>query len=902
MKKFLKFGLIGLAAIALLWGALLLALWIVFPPEKVKTIVLERANQTLHRKVELEKASIRVFPFFGVSLKGLKVANNPDSGFAKDPLLELGSLDVRLSVASLFKMAPVVDQIVLDRPVVKAEVLTDGRTSFDGLGGPADTAKKPQADSVKAIELPFPLTVRRIAIEDGSVTWNDRKSDQQISIGSLSQEISVSTDKSLQNVESKGTLEVKDISMSGKGAPLRKGGIKFSVTHDVALNLPGAIVDVKNLRVGLQEVALKLSGKASNVRVAPVVDLKIGTDGPIDLAKLLAEIPKELNPELSKLTLAGKLEMAFAIVGKMGGEALPKIDGTLRLAGVQASVAGVPAKLSSLGTRIRVIGTRTVEIDSTNWNLDGAPGSLDVSVDSLPVGGHKSVPVLRKFLASGKIDLAALTKVAAPAVPVLDTMKPSGMLGWNVQAAGRLDPKTPAGITASGEVTFAKVSATIKGMPDRPVVDGSVNLSNAAAGAKVAVVTGPTDLSIDAKIQDWMAYVVPSLAEGKKMSMSLVARSKKIDLDRILPPPDTATKQAESKPLTELPSIPDVVADGSFTAETILAFGLPMGAVNGKVHFENGKLKESFSAAVAQGRVSQTLDADLSNPKVLGMNMTSDFTGVQIHDVLVAVKDRLPEGNPRRFHDKLFGKGNIALKAWGKALLPEFGQKMSADITMSLAQGKVAGFPAVAAMTAKANELFPSIPKVGDLDFATMGGGVQLREGKLILQDIAMEGSSLGALKVAGFIAADQTMALKVDTHLPQSASAGLQSGASTALAASGNLAGKLGLASGSPLPQDDQKRVLISWLVNGTVAQPTVSPDLPRISDLAKGAAMMLANEAKAQAEARLRAETDKLKAEAEARANAEKAKLQKAAEDQANKATDKAKDKLKGLIKKPW
>lgn len=902
MKKFLKFGLIGLAAIALLWGALLLALWIVFPPERVKTIVLERANQTLHRKVDLDKASIRVFPFFGVSLKGLKVANNPDSGFSKDPLVQLGSLDVRLSVASLFKMSPVVDQIVLDRPVVKAEVLADGRTSFDGLGGPPDTAKKSPKDTVKAIELPFPLTVRRIAIEDGSVTWNDRKTDQQISIGSLSQEISVSTDKSLQNVESKGTLLVKDISMSGKGAPVRKGGINFSVTHDVALNLPGAVVEVRNLRVGLQEVALKLSGKASNVRVAPVVDLKIGTDGPIDLAKLLAEIPKELNPELAKLTLAGKLEMAFAIIGKTGGEALPKIDGTLRLAGVQASVAGVPAKLAGLGTRIRVVGTRTVEIDSTNWNLDGAPGSLDVSVDSLPVGGHKSVPVLRKFLASGKIDLAAFTKVAGPAVPVLDTMKPTGILGWNVQAAGKLDPKNPAGITASGEVTFAKVSATVKGMPDRPVVDGSVNLSNAAAGAKVAVVAGPTDLSVDAKIQDWMAYVVPSLAEGKKMSMSLAARSRKIDLDRILPPPDTATKKTESKPLTELPSIPDVLADGSFQADAIQAFGLSMGAVDGKLHFENGKFKESFSTQVAQGRATQTLDADLANPKILSMSMAMDFSGVQIHDVLVAVKDRLPEGNPRKFHDKVFGKGNIALKAWGKAPVPEFGQKMSADLTISLSQGKIASFPAVAAMTGKAHELFPSIPKVGDLDFATMGGGVQLREGKLILQDIAIEGSSLGALKVAGSIAVDQTMDLHVDTHLPQSASAGLQSGAGAAVAASGSIAGKLGLNAGSPLPQDDQKRVLISWLVKGTVTEPSVSPDLPRISDLAKGAALMLANEAKAQLEAKARAEADKLKAEAEARANAEKAKLKQAADEQVNKATNQAKDKLKGLIKKPW
>ena len=140
MKRPVKIAIGAVAVVALLFVALLGALSVLFPPARVKAIVLEKAGAALHREVKLDDASIRVFPFLGVSLKGFEVANNPDSGFAKEPLLRLASLDVKLSTMSIFRMAPVVNGIVLKEPKIRVEVLPDGRTSLDGLGGPKDTA------------------------------------------------------------------------------------------------------------------------------------------------------------------------------------------------------------------------------------------------------------------------------------------------------------------------------------------------------------------------------------------------------------------------------------------------------------------------------------------------------------------------------------------------------------------------------------------------------------------------------------------------------------------------------------------------------------------------------------------------------------------------------------------
>ena len=105
-----------------------------------------------------------------------------------------------------------------------------------------------------------------------------------------------------------------------------------------------------------------------------------------------------------------------------------------------------------------------------------------------------------------------------------------------------------------------------------------------------------------------------------------------------------------------------------------------------------------------------------------------------------------------------------------------------------------------------------------------------------------MDGSNLGLVQANGSVGVDQSLDMHVDTHLPSGASSLMQSGAGSALSS-------LGLPSGSPLPQDPQKRVILSWSVKGTVADPTVTPDLPRISSLAKGAAGALAAEAKARA-----------------------------------------------------
>lgn len=897
MKRPVKIAIGVAAVLGLLFVALLVAMSVLFPPAKVKAIVLEKAGAALHREVKLEAASIRVFPFLGVSLKGFEIANNPDSGFAKDPLLSLASLDVKLSTMSLFRMAPVVNGIVLKEPKIRVEILPDGRTSLDGLGGPKDTIAQPKPDSVKPIELPFPLSVERIAIENGSVSWLDRKDGREVVLGDIDQEISLQSDSKLENVETKGRIDLKDVSVSGSGLPVRKGGIRLFLEHDIRLNLPGAVVEIASVKFGVQDLAMELSGKASNILVSPVVDLRLRTVSPVDLGKLLAEVPKEISPELAKLSLQGAFDMDLTAQGGVTGGRIPLVNGSIHLASVGASVSGVPAKIEKLGVAVHLKNTSTVEIDSTSWLLNGDQGHLLVAIDSLPLGADSlRKPVLRNLDAKGSVDLAALRQVAAPMIPILDTLAPTGRILWEVKAKGVLDPANPTALAASGDVKLQAIETSVPGgVKDRVKIDGSVGVSNTTANLALSILTGSTDLAIKGDAADWMVLALPKLASGKVARINVAVTSKKIDLDPFLPPPDTTKKvETASNPL-EIPKLPPVALKASFDAQLIKAMGLSVERTQVRVSLEGGKLVQSMTGAIAKGSIRQNLSANLSDPSVLGAKFNAGLVGIQIHELMVGLKDRIPPGVGRQMHDKIHGAGNVEVTASVDGPPAKLADILAADLKMDLKDGRIEGLPAAQKLGGGMKKVWSSAPSLDPIQFASFILVAKLREGRTEIQDLRVDGADIGMIQANGFINKDQTMDMKVATHMPEASTGLLQGGAGMVASASGPVASALGVSAGQALPQDEQNRVVLSWLVTGPFTSPTVRPDATALTSGAKAAAAAALDAAKAKAAE----EAAKIKAEAEARAKAEADKIKAAADAKKNEATNKAKDAVKNKLK---
>jgi len=881
MKKPLKIALIAALGLGSLAGIAAGLLAWKFPPSKVKALVLEQAQDKLKRKVTIEGAGLKFFPFLGVSLKGVEVANNPDSGFSKEPLFRLKELGVELSVRSLFALSPVVSEIRIVEPKIRLEVLADGRTSLDGLGGPKDTTAV-KVDSVKPLTLPFPLSVQSIRITDGSFAWIDRAKGQELTVGSIEQSISLSTDKALENVQTQGSLDVREISIAGAGAPVRKGGIHLSVKHDLTLNLPKAAVEIRSISANLQDVSVALTGKASNLLVTPDLDVRIRSEK-ISLGSIIKEAPKGLNAWVDKATLGGTADFDFTAKGKVLPGRIPAVQGALHLVGVGASVAGVPAKLESLNGTIAVFPADSllgVKITPFDLKLSGNPISLAMEATGLP-----GKPWLKSLDTRGKIDLAAVSAL----VPGLDTFALAGLVDFDVKGSGPLDPANPTALQLAGTAVLSKVGAKAPGLSDRVNLDGTASFANTELGAKINVLAGPTDLAVDAKVVDWMALVLPDLAKGKVTSVTASVKSKLIDLDRILPPPDTTDKPA-AKPLA-IPQLPNVNLAANVDVALVKAFGLQLNALKSATTLRGGALAMKNSAGVYGGSFNQTLDAGLANPKSITMRTVVTIASVEASQLLPALAPRIPQASLRSLTRGLSGKGNVSVNASASGDPAEISKRLTADIAANFANGKLS-MPLFGKMTTSLHKVYGTIPDLKEINFNTFKFSARLKDGNLEVQDLSLDGNDVGSVQAKGKIGLDKSLDMTADIHLPKPVSASILAGGA---AASGYLKG-LGLDASLAPPADQDKRVIVSYLIGGTLNDPTYKADAPRLGSLAKGAASMLLAEKKKEADALVARQ----KAELESRAAAEKQKLQEAAKAKTNEATKNVTDKAKSELGK--
>nr|QGT50609.1 hypothetical protein Elusimicrob1349_0790 [uncultured Elusimicrobia bacterium] len=313
MKKLFKLLLKTVIVLAVLGVAALVALRIMFPPEKIKTIALDYAKNTLHREITFDGLS---FNLIGVTLDNF--AMSEAETFQAGTFVKADKLAVKVALKPLFKKRVEIATVLVDGLNVNVVKQKDGTFNFDSLI-PASSQEKqedktaPEAESETSA---FVLLAEKIAVNNCNFNYKDLQTGMTAGVERLNVEINGLDLDSPFDTKISFTTEFKE-----------KNGPAVSVPVNIALrvflanlDLKQAYVTVNNISANYKTVKFALKGGVKDF-TAPVADFS-GTLSGINnqiFADFLPDLPNFSLPVINmNVQASADLDKSTAVIQNAG--------------------------------------------------------------------------------------------------------------------------------------------------------------------------------------------------------------------------------------------------------------------------------------------------------------------------------------------------------------------------------------------------------------------------------------------------------------------------------------------------------------------------------------------------------------------------------------------------------
>jgi AsmA protein len=291
---------ISLGILALVVVALLVAPWFI-NVESYKPRIAAAIEHATGRHVDIGEIHASLFPWIGVSLKNVSLANR--EGFSSRPFASIGDLDIKVALLPLFSKRVEIKRFEVDGFSLSLERNTAGEENWQGLGGQpgqqaaAGTPAQASSGSTSASTALAALTAESIHLQNGSLLWSDAKSGTHVELTDL--------DLQVDNVNLDQPFAFK---LSGKVA----GG---SFTADGKLGPIGKLAsfDASHLPVQVHVQSAHLSLKPFQ----PFLAFWPATLGPLDNGAVGMDARFEQRPDGVRVTTGGmNLAAAYAVAAQ----------------------------------------------------------------------------------------------------------------------------------------------------------------------------------------------------------------------------------------------------------------------------------------------------------------------------------------------------------------------------------------------------------------------------------------------------------------------------------------------------------------------------------------------------------------------------------------------------------
>src|SRR5208283_4637739 len=222
-RRVRRIGVIVVAVVLFLG----IATYIAVPPV-LRHVLSGPVAASIHREVSVGKIRFNLYRL-KLDLDQLHVGERDSP---QKPFVDLGHLTVKVSWTSLFRFAPVVGEVVVERPRIHVVRLSQQKFNFSDLleSAPAPAPPKPAPPSA-----PQRFSVSNIQLRDGEVTIDDQVLGKQHKVDKI--EINVPF---IANLPSDVDVFVQPLlQMVIDGSPLRIAGVAkpFGATRDSVVDL-----------------------------------------------------------------------------------------------------------------------------------------------------------------------------------------------------------------------------------------------------------------------------------------------------------------------------------------------------------------------------------------------------------------------------------------------------------------------------------------------------------------------------------------------------------------------------------------------------------------------------------------------------------------------------------------
>jgi len=601
MKKLLKIGLIVFGVFLVLFVGAIIALKVMYPPEKVRKIVETELSKAAKRDVQVKDASLSLYPIFGLMIDGIRVSNTsrgitieqPGSLWAllkkqnlkkkfvnvslngkqleevdtkdqtlkkgdklrisrkdfrnKEALFGLKKLVVELKVLPLFSNKVVIKKILLDQLEILVEVDKRGSFNFDDMipksdGKKKKPEKKKETKKSKDGGLPISLRLNSFEIKNSKIVYANQKTRQEITLGDINQNVSVKFNSDMTDVVTKGLFEIKKMSFRGRGIPVRKSGVYFMLRHNLKLNLKAANLKIEDLTLGFQKTFITTKGTINGYsKPVKKMDLSIKTNR-LRIVDLFKEVPTAYFPQSRKMKVGGHTKLAVYVKGSMDARkkgSLPGIKGLFQLQKVMVQYPDLPKAINDLDADIHFT-TDSLNIKKFALKLGQDPVSLKAKID------HFKKPIVDVLL-KANINLANLGDVMK--LPKGTSLK--GKINADITAKGKVIPKQPEAINVNGNIDFLNLVAVTPAVKKPVQMNGKFLFSNKAITLKgFKSVIGRSSFTMDMNIKDYLGLALKKNPENVTM-VTYTVTSPLLDLNEMLGkkktpkgPPKSAPKSA----------------------------------------------------------------------------------------------------------------------------------------------------------------------------------------------------------------------------------------------------------------------------------------------------------------------------------------------------------------------